>query len=312
MKRKTKLFAGFILIALVLGWISSYPFDSMKKENYLDFKAVESAPIASALSNDKQTLRIAVFSILLPQETIVHYRTIANYLGEKVQRPVILIQRKSYAEMAVLLLNGGADVAFFSSGGYSSFRNVGEMEVLVSQQRLGQPYNQGFLLVSQDSEFKTLSDLRGKTIAFSDPLSYSGYTFLAEMLKEQQETPEHFFGRYIYTYNHEKSFRAVAGKLVDAAAVTSLVYHRAKLKTPELADAVKIIAVSPPFGAGPVVVGKSVSTAQREALRKSLLTMHEDPIVKAALNGLMIDKYIPANLDYYEPKRGAALATTTP
>jgi phosphonate transport system substrate-binding protein len=312
MKRGKVLLGIFLLVSLVLGWISYCRFDATERENFLDFKKVAATPIVSALSNDKQALRIVVFSILLPQETIVHYRTIANYLGEKIQRPVILIQRKSYAEMAVLLLNGGADMAFFSSGGYNSFRNVGEMEVLVSQQRMGQPYNQGFLLVAQDSEAKTLSDLRGKTIAFSDPLSYSGYTFLAEMLKEQQETPENFFGRYIYTYNHEKSFRAVATKLVDAAAVTSLIYYRAQQKTPELADAVKIIAVSPPFGAGPVVVGKSVSAAQREALRKSLLTIHEDPKGKAALAGLMIDKYIPANLDYYEQKRGTGFVRIKP
>ncbi len=312
MKRGKVLLGIILLIVLVVGWISYCRFAAVERENFLDFKKVAATPIVSALSNDKQALRIVVFSILLPQETIVHYRTIANYLGEKIQRPVILIQRKSYAEMAVLLLNGGADMAFFSSGGYNSFRNVGEMEVLVSQQRMGQPYNQGFLLVAQDSEAKTLSDLRGKTIAFSDPLSYSGYTFLAEMLKEQQETPENFFGRYIYTYNHEKSFRAVATKLVDAAAVTSLIYYRAQQKTPELADAVKIIAVSPPFGAGPVVVGKSVNAAQREALRKSLLTIHEDPKGKAALAGLMIDKYIPANLDYYEQKRGAGFARIKP
>ena len=312
MKRSKILFGTFLLVSLILGWLSYCRHDSATREDYLDFKKVAATPIASALSNDKQALRIVVFSILLPQETIVHYRTIANYLGEKIQRPVILIQRKSYAEMAVLLLNGGADLAFFSSGGYNSFRNVGEMEVLASQQRLGQPYNQGFLLVAKDSEVKNLSDLRGKTIAFSDPLSYSGYAFLAEMLKEQQETPENFFGRYIYTYNHEKSFRAVATRLVDAVAVTSLIYYRAKIKSPEFAESVKIIAVSPPFGAGPVVVGKSVNAAQREALRKSLLTMHEDPRGKAALDGLMIDRYIPANLEYYEPKRGAGFARIRP
>ena len=312
MNRNKILFGLILLFTAVLGWLSYCRLDAANRQDYLDFRKVAATPIASALSNDKQALRIVVFSILLPQETIVHYRTIANYLGEKVQRPVILIQRKSYAEMAVLLLNGGADLAFFSSGGYNSFRNVGEMEVLVSQQRMGQPYNQGFLLVAKDSEAKTLADLRGKTIAFSDPLSYSGYSFLAEMLKEQQETPETFFGRYIYTYNHEKSFRAVATKLVDAAAVTSLIYYRAQQKTPELAEAVKFIAVSPPFGAGPVVVGKSLNLAQRDALRKSLLSMHEDPRGKAALAGLMIDKYIPANLDYYEPKRGTGFARIKP
>ena len=93
MNRSKVLFMIIVLIIIVLGLLSYSRIDSAERQNYLDFRKVAATPIASALSNDKQALRVVVFSILLPQETIVHYRTIANYLGEKVQRPVILIQR---------------------------------------------------------------------------------------------------------------------------------------------------------------------------------------------------------------------------
>ena len=51
-------------------------------------------------------------------------------------------------------------------------------------------------------------------------------------------------------------FGAVANKVVDAAPVTRLVYDRAKQNQPELVEAVKIIAVSPPAGIGPRSSGK--------------------------------------------------------
>lgn len=270
---------------------------------YIDFKKVEAPPALSAVNADSQALRVAISSVLLPQETVVHYRSIANFLGQHVDRPVILIQRKSYAEIALLLLNGGADIAFFSSGGYANYSGFDEIEMLAAQQRMGLPYYQGYIVVPKDSDINDISDLKDKTVAFTDPLSYSGHTFLVQMLRQKNQTPETFFGRYIYTYSHDKSFRAVANKVVDAAPVTRLVYDRAKQKQPELVEAVKIIAVSPPAGIGPVVVGKSVSQGQREILRKALLTMHESPSMMVALQGLSIDRFVPPQTELYEPIR---------
>ena len=96
---------------------------------------------------------------------------------------------------------------------------------------------------------------------------------------------------------------AVANKVVDAAPVTRLVYDRAKERHPEVADAVRIIAVSPPAGTGPVVAGKSISAGQREIVRKALLSMHEFANMRPALQGLSIDRFVPAQAELYEPIR---------
>jgi phosphonate transport system substrate-binding protein len=272
-------------------------------EKYIDFRKVEPSPVVATVPTDAHVLKVAISSVLLPQEAVVHFRTMANYLGEKLGRPVILIQRQSYAEIALLLLNGGADIAFFSSGEYGNYSGFDEIEMLASQQRLGVPYYQGYLVVAKDSGINSLADLRGKSVAFTDPLSYSGYTFLVHMLRQQNETPEKFFGHYIYTYNHEKSFRAVANRVVDAAPVTSIIYDRAKMRTPELAATVKIIAVSPQAGIGPAVAGKSVGAEQRAVLRKALLTMHENPATRVAMQGLMIDKWVAPQPELFDPIR---------
>ena len=275
----------------------------MNQDRYIDFTKVDAPPVLSPVNTDAPALRVAISSVLLPQETVVHYRAIAEFLGRHVDRPVILIQRKSYAEIALLLLNGGADIAFFSSGEYANYSGFPEIEMLAGQQRMGLPYHQGYVVVAKDSEIKEIADLKGKTVAFTDPLSFSGYTFLVHMLKQINQTPETFFGHYIYTYSHDKSLLAVANRVVDAAPVTRLVYDRAKEKHPEVAEAVRIIAVSPPAGTGPVVAGKSTSPQQREILRKALLSMHEFANMRPALQGLSIDRFVPAQPELYEPIR---------
>lgn len=269
----------------------------------IDFKDVETPPPVAAVNADAQALRVGIASVLLPQETAVHYRALANFLGERVGRPVILIQRRSYAEIALLLLNGGADIAFFSSGGYANYSGFDEIEILATQQRMGMPYYQGYIVVAKDSKIDDIADLQGRTIAFTDPLSYSGHTFFVELLRQIGQTPETFFGRYIYTYSHDNSFRAVANRVVDAASVSRVVYDRAKERQPALAEAVKIIAVSPPAGIGPVVAGKSVGKRQRKLLRQALVAMHEVPAMQTALRGLSIDRFVPPDPALFEPIR---------
>jgi len=265
----------------------------------IDFKDVETVPVVSAEVSNPQALRVAVSSVLSPKTTIAYYRAIANYLGEQLGRPVILIQRENYSEIGMLLLNGGADIAFFSGGEYAAYSHFDEIQLLVGLERHGLPYYQGYLIVPKDSLVSSLSELRGKSVAFNDPLSYSGYAFLASMLKQQDEIPERFFGRYMYTYSHDKSLRAVASKVVDAASISSFVYDTAKITMPEVANEVKIIAVSPPMGIGPVVVSKKVSLEERELLRNLFLNMAGEPSVTGALKGLMIDKFILPQPDLY-------------
>lgn len=90
----------------------------------------------------------------------------------------------------------------------------------------------------------------GKTVAFTDPLSYSGHTLVQELHK-RGFTPENFLGRYLYTDSHDASFKAVVNKVVDATPVSRIVYDRALASNPNIIRQINIIAVSPAAGIGP-------------------------------------------------------------
>jgi phosphonate transport system substrate-binding protein len=293
----------FIYCLLIIFLLNAGCGSAVNSSKYIDFKKTVPLATTGIVPKDDSALRVAIASILLPQDTVIYYRAIADFLGEKLGRQVILVQKNSYAEIALLLLNGGADMAFFSSGGYANYSDFKGIELLASQQRMGKPYYQGYLLVNKDSGIASIEDLRGKTVAFTDPLSYSGHAFLVQELRKRGYTPENFLGRYLYTDSHDASFKAVVNRVVDAAPVSRVVYDRAITSDPIVANQLNIIAVSAPAGIGPVVAGKSLKPEEKKILRDNLLHLHENPDLQKALHGLSIDRYVAPQPELFEPIR---------
>ena len=160
----------------------------------------------------------------------------------KTGRQAILVQRKTYAEVNMLLANGDVDIAFLSTGAYSAYRGMNEIELFVMAEHRGNSLYTAELIVHKDSPLQTFDDLKGKTFAFTDPLSYSGHMVIEERLKQKHTVPEKFFSRYFYTYSHDKALWAVANKVADAASLDSQIYEYAKTNTPELVANVRIIS----------------------------------------------------------------------
>jgi len=256
---------------------------------------------SSVIKEDKKDpIRLAISSVLSPTDTIIYYREIVNYIGEKLDRPTILIQRRSYNEVSNLMMNGGADIALLPTGAYITFGANGGIEGIATQERFGSPYYYGYIVAKDESRFTSIDDLKGKDIAFFDPSSYSGYIFVKEELGRLGEDIDSFFGRHIYTYSHEGSMNAVLNNIVDAAAVNSLVFETMKNENPEQSDSLKIIGKSMPLGTGPVVISSNLPEEDKEIIKESFLTMHEQGSMKQAMQGLYIDRFIPFDSEYYE------------
>lgn len=246
------------------------------------------------------TLRIAVCPTLSQHNTIDAFRAISGYISQKLGRDTVLLEKKSYTEINVLLANGGADLAFLANGAYNSYDSIGDIEPLVMQVRFGVPYYHAYIIVPADSPVDSLHGLRGKTFAFTDPLSFSGYLVPVHMLRQINETPESLFSNYIFTYSHEKALLAVANKVVDGAAIGSHVYSESIEKKDGLADQVKIIGISEKSGTGPVVVRKSLGEDVIAQLKDIFLSMDQEPELESALKDLLVDRYVEPIEELYD------------
>jgi len=262
----------------------------------------EMAPTGPVVTN-RLPLRVAIAAILSPQSTRRSYADLVAYLGKKMGRKGQMLQGQTYAEVNELLKTGQADLAFVCTGAYVIGKRDFGMELLVVPQVGGETVYYSYIIVPADSPAKSLADLRGKVFAFTDPMSNSGHFAALYMLKQMGETPGHFFRKTIFTYSHDKSIQAVAEKLVDGAAVDSLVYKYLLELEPAYREKVKIIQTSPPYGMPPVVVHPHLNPEIKAQLREILLDMHKDEEGKAILEKLHIDRFVPADDSAYDSVR---------
>ncbi len=281
-----------MLVFLVgAGLVGCAPHAAQSDEPYIDFSDVDPAIVEQTVQ-DETPLKIAVAAVISPEGTAESYRLLLEYLQERLQRPVELVQRRTYREINALLEEGRVDIAFVCTSAYVEGHDGFGMRLLVAPEVNGQTQYRSLLIVSAESDIRDVDDLRGKTFAFTDPISTTGRAYPTYLLRQRGYDLDTFLGRTFFTYSHDDAIRAVANGVADAAGVDSLVYAFALQREPELAHQVRVIHRSPPFGIPPVVVGPDAPAGWITALRDIFLNMNADPKGREALAALGVNRFV--------------------
>src|SRR5215510_9233201 len=130
------------------------------------------------------------------------------------------------------------------------------------------------LIVHTDSEIFTPEDMAGKTFAFNDPNSTSGYLVpSAFFMMDMGMDPKKYFSKVTFSGSHEASILAVANKKVDIASTNmpDLSQLTREGKVPR--GGLRVIWVSKLIPNDPIVVRKDMPASLRSAITESLTTM---------------------------------------
>ncbi len=264
----------------------------------------------------KDPIRIGVASMVTPVDTVKYYQEIIAYIGDRIHRPVQMVHRRTYEEMDELLERGEVKIAFICSAPYVKNREKFGVEILVAPKVGGSPTYRSYIIAHNDSPVRAFADLKGKSFAFTDPKSNTGKIYPAYLLKTMGLDPERFFGRVLYSYSHNKSVEMVAKKIVDGAAVESLVYEYMRKSGSPYTRQTKIVKRSPPFGIPPVVVVRDIDPDLRRKVKEAFLSISDSPKGRAILQDMMIDGFVDvpdANYDgIRKMERAVARAPAAP
>jgi len=267
---------------------------------FVDFSKKVAVKQSSEETQEGAVIRVAVAAMISAKESVVYYHQLLDFIAHRLGHKIQLIQRKTYSEINELLKNGKIDLAFICSGPYATGRQTYGFEALVVPEVRGKHSYHSYLIVNQNSSFKDLGDLRGKTFAFSDPESNTGKLVPTYWLVQQKERPKEFFGKIIYTHSHDNSIMAVATSLVDGAAVHEQIWEYFNETNPTFTSRTRIIKKSQPFGNPPVVASKHLSRPLKAEIQQLLMTMHTDPEGKNILDELRIDRFLHPDDKWYE------------
>lgn len=290
-----KILFSCLCLVVILG--ACNPASSVQVAGYVNLADLR--PLPAPAEHNVVPLKVAIAAVISPQGTADSYAPLLDYLGEKLNRPVERIQRRTYAEVNELLRLGEVDLAFVCTSSYLIGKRQFDLQLLTAPQVDGEVFYQAKLIVGAASSFHSLEDLRGSVFAFTDPDSFTGRVYPTYLLQNLGEKPETFFRRTFYTYSHDDAIRAVADGIADGASVDSLVLDFAIKREPELAGRIRIIHTSHEFGMPPVVVSPGIRPQQRAELESLLLSMHLDPDGQRALAALDYDRFVlVSELDY--------------
>ena len=268
-------------------------------------------PLPNPTGDDVQAIRIAIAAVISPQATAESYAPLVDYLSQKLNRPIEIIQRRTYAEINELLRTGEVDLAFVCTSSYLLGRREFGLELLVAPQVNGETTYRAKLIVPANSTAESIEDLRGKVFAFTDPNSFTGRIYPTFLLQQIGETPETFFVRTFFTYSHDDAIDAVARGVADGASVDSLILDFVLEHDPNLAERIRIIHTSPPFGIPPVVVSPRIASQLRDELKAVLLGMHETPEGLAALKAIGADRFVQVSYEDYLSAEEVELKVTS-
>ena len=215
----------------------------------------------------------------------------AYYLSKKMGQPVKFVRRRSYREVMDMLESGSLDFAWICGFPYVQKRDPEFIKLISVPVYKGSPLYHSFIIVHKDSPYQSLDDLKGKTFAFSDPDSNSGYLYPQYLLAEKGTDKEAFFRQTFFTFNHAETIEAVAEEFADGGAVDSYIWEYLKEFRPELANKTRVIKQSPAFGFPPLVARKGVNLQTIWRMERVIKGMNDDPDGRKFLNGLKLDSF---------------------
>lgn len=255
--------------------------------------------VATSSAKSNENIGFAVSPMASPAATASSFSELINYLTKKMNKKVVLKQRRKYADINEMLKSGEALVAFTCTGAYLAGREQFGLELFVVPVVGGKTVYYSYIIVHKDSPYKSFEDLKGKVFAFTDPLSLSGRLYVTSILNEKGLNTKDYFKKFFYTSGHEKSIEIVAQKLADAASVDSLILEDMIRKGNYYGNQVRVISKSPPFGMPPFVVSPKMSEQDRKKLLKILLNMSKDREGIVVLQRIGIDSFkLPNHADY--------------
>jgi phosphonate transport system substrate-binding protein len=222
-----------------------------------------------------------------------------EYLARQLERPVVLVKRRTYQEITAMLLTGQLDAAWICDDPYVQHQN--QLALLAIPLYRQKPLYQTYVIVNEASKAQVFDDVRGTVHAFSDPDSTSGYLVTRYLLALRNTTPADFFRDFFFTYGHRNVVRAVASDLAESGSIDGYVWDVMSQREPELITKTRVIYRSEELGFPPIVglqATRDVSLA--EAISRAFIEMPSNPLGPEILAILQLDGFTQSGPELYQ------------
>lgn len=221
------------------------------------------------------------------------------YLARRIERPVQLVQRRTYQEITALLIAGTLDTAWIC--GLPFVRHRDRLRLSGVPVYRGSPTYRAYLIARAGTRTSDIDELAGQVHAFSDPDSNSGFLVTRALLARLERTPDSFFSKTFFTYGHRNVIRAVASGLAHSGSVDGYVWDVLAEIDPTLTAPTRVVRTSEPLGFPPFAApAQPRDRGVVRALRDALTGMSAAEDGKAILATLRLDGFVEGRAEMFD------------
>lgn len=247
----------------------------------------------------KDELIFGVNPFVEPQKVKELYVPIIEGVVKQIGYKARTIIASDYSDLARCLLDSIADIGWFSPLAYVNAREQGGVVPLVTPVVNGTPSYEGYIIVHKRSGISSLTELRGKKVAFVDPKSASGYAFPRYLLKKAGIDLERNL-EALFLGTHDKVINAVLSQTVDAGATYSEAWEMARQRGVPVDAELRIVAKTEPIPKDVIAARAGLPPEVIELLKQSFINLKNTPAGKELLSKSPIEDFILAEDAKYD------------
>src|SRR5262245_21882969 len=266
-----------------------------------------SLPLSTAFPADPSWPKELTFALLSTEsapEVGRRWTPILDQLSQDLGIPVKQAAATDYRGSIEALKFNKAQIGQLGPKGYveASNNNYANVEPVVQLQHTnGSLGYRSCLIVHADSDLFSPEDIAGKTFAFNDPNSTSGYLVpMTFFLMEMDIEPKAYFPKLTFSGSHEASILAVANKKVDVASTNLPDIQQMTREGKIPRGAVRVIWVSKLIPNDPIVVRQDLPNSLKQAIQHSLTTMKDRNTEAFAAGGAWIGGFVKVDDSKYQ------------
>ncbi len=225
-----RLMAALLLLALAL--------PAAAEEAPVPDPAAQATATAAA---PLEVLNVGRIPFLDPRKMVQDHEPLMKYLKHKLGlRECRLVLAPNYEELTEFLKQGKIDIAWHGTLAYPEARRKAAGRVILRPKRYGTDSYGGIIIARADSGIATVADLKGKSFAYTDRESASGYYYPRLMMMQNGVDPDADLSKTQELRKHDNILYAVLYKRFDAGAVYD--DAREHLKTDKERGELKVVA----------------------------------------------------------------------
>lgn len=276
----------------------------MQRRTLLEFGATWSLLHASAQAqapkkDDAAPLRIGLTAVILADQAAFLTRW-SDYLGSRMGVAVVFVARESYQNILDLLFTDQLDAAWIC--GYPFVLHQSRLQLLATPLFNNKPFYQSYLIGQQGKQalLSGWSDLKNQVLAYSDPLSNSGWLVAQAQLRAAGLTSQDL-RRSFFAHGHRNVAEAVASGLAQAGCIDGYVWDTMQLQKMAAVAQTQVVWRSAWYAFPPMVAKRNDVNPALLALGTALQRMPADSQGMSLLKALNLTGFSKPDASIFEP-----------